>query len=77
VSNVVEIQNALKELPLHDAQDVARWLENYLDQNGANRAPSSPQAPVRLPDYAARGKMIFGEKVLPNMVMLARERERW
>ena len=77
MSKVAEIQNALKELPLRDAQDVARWLENYLDQNGTNHVASSPQAPVRLPDYAARRKMIFGEKVLPNMVMLAREQERW
>ena len=32
---------------------------------------------TELPDYAARRRMILGDKVLPNMVLLGREQERW
>jgi hypothetical protein len=39
--------------------------------------PNSGTDPFRLPDYAARRRMILGDKVLPNMVLLGREQERW
>jgi hypothetical protein len=74
MSTVVEIESALKQLPLQDAQAIAQWLQNYLDRH--NNTPLPP-ASVKLPDYAARLRMIFGEKVLPNMVLLSREEERW
>jgi hypothetical protein len=32
---------------------------------------------VRWPDAAARRQRIFGDKVLPNLVLLAREQERY
>jgi hypothetical protein len=32
---------------------------------------------VRWPDAAARRRRIFGDKVLPNLVLLAREQERY
>lgn len=31
---------------------------------------------IRWPDTAARRRRIFGDKILPNLVMLAREEER-
>ena len=73
----MEIEAALKELPLHDVRTISQWLQNYLEQQTGAKAPSPSQAPLRLPDYAARRRMIFGDKELPNMVMLAREEERW
>ena len=77
MSTVTEIETALKELPLQEAQKLAQWLQKYLDQQtAADTAPAS-QGKVRLPDYAARRRMILGDKVLPNMVMLGREQERW
>jgi hypothetical protein len=33
--------------------------------------------PIRWPDAAARRRRIFGDKVLPNLVLLAREQERY
>jgi hypothetical protein len=30
-----------------------------------------------LPDYAARRRRIFGDKVLPKMVLVSRSEERW
>ena len=77
MSKVAEIQSALKELTLNDAQQVAQWLQDYLDQHGAGRETAAPRVPVKLPDYAARRKLMFGDKVQPNMVLLAREQERW
>lgn len=77
MSKVAEIQSALKELSLHDAEEVARWLQSYLGQQGPTPDTGPAQTPLQLPDYAARRKMIFGDKVLPNMVMLGRELERW
>jgi hypothetical protein len=76
MSKVADIQSALKELSLHDAEEVARWLQSYLGQQAAPDTGSA-QTLLPLPDYAARRKMIFGDKVLPNMVMLGRELERW
>ena len=77
MSTVVEIESALKQLPLQDAQSIAQWLQKYLDRHNSTSPPSASQASVKLPDYAARRRMIFGEKVLPNMVLLSREEERW
>ena len=71
MSTVPEIESALKELPLHEAQSVSHWLQDYLQQQNTLR--SSPSAP---PDYAARRRSIMGDKVLPNMVLLDRESER-
>lgn len=76
MSSVVEIEDALKELPLQDAQKVARWLQDYLDQQTAARA-AAKQTRVSLPDYATRRRMNFGDKVLPNMVVVGRAQERW
>ena len=77
MSTVVEIESALKELPLQEAQSIAQWLQQYLDQRGrANNTPAT-QRSLKQPDYAARRRRILGDKVLPNMVMLGREQERW
>ena len=77
MSTVVEIETALKELPLQEAQSIAQWLQKYLDQQGCARNTPAPQVSVKLPDYAGRRRRILGDKILPNMVLLGREQERW
>ncbi len=77
MSTVVEIESALKQLPLQDAQAVAQWLQKYLDHHNGTPPPSASQSSARLPNYAVRRRMIFGDKVLPNMVLLSRDEERW
>jgi len=77
MSTVTEIEIALKELPLEEAQKLAQWLQKYLEQQAAVNTTRTTRASVRLPDYATRRRKILGDKVLPNMVMLGRERERW
>lgn len=76
MSTVGEIESALIELPLQQAQEIAHWLERYLHQQ-ASQATSTKSAAVELPDYATRLFMIFGDQLLPNVVLLSREEERW
>jgi hypothetical protein len=77
MSTITELETALKELPLEEAQNIAQWLQKHLEHQGDTKSPLASQTRLRLPDYAARRRMIFGDKVLPNMVLLGREQERW
>jgi hypothetical protein len=80
MSRVQEIESALRQLPPQEKWEVARWLLDELDETtGGKAAVSTPNGghTPQLPDYAARRRRIFGDKVLPNMVLLAREEERW
>ena len=77
MSTLGEIETALRELPLQEAEEIARWLQKYVEQQLEGKRTSANRAPLRLPDYAARRRMILGEKILPNMILLAREQEPW
>jgi len=77
MSTVLEIESALEELPLEQAQEIARWLETHISQRASSKTAFSKPAAVKLPDYATRRRILFGGKVLPNMVLLSREGERW
>ncbi len=48
-------------------------LEAALEGEPAARG----KRPIRWPDAVARRRRIFGDKVLPILVMLAREQERY
>jgi hypothetical protein len=48
-----------------------------LETGLAIRPPAARKRPVRWPDAAARRRKVFGHKVLPNLVLLAREEERY
>ena len=89
MNNVADIEAALQQLPRRDTWKIARWLLDYLEEHSEGDHPTetppsgngSPAVqvttPVKLPDYAARRRRIFRDKVLPNMVLIAREEERW
>jgi hypothetical protein len=69
-------------MPPEERWEVARWLLDDLQEQTASRAEAKPsgtdaQAAPPLPDYGARRRRIFGSKVLPNMVLLARAEESW
>lgn len=50
-----------------------RW-----ERSGNGSALRPAPKPTTLPDFAARRRRIFGDKVLPkNAVMAARDEERW
>jgi len=40
------------------------------------RAPATP-AKFKMPDFAARAKAIFGDRIIPNAVLREREESRW
>lgn len=77
MSKVIEIESALKELPLPEVRQVANWLQDYLEKQTARSLASGGGKVVQLPDYAAQRKEAFGDLTLPNLVLLAREEERW
>jgi hypothetical protein len=78
VSKVQEIELALKQLPAQEQWEVAHWLLDKLEEGAGSAvtAQNGGHTPA-LPDYAARRRRIFGDKVLPNMVLAARSEERW
>jgi hypothetical protein len=82
MNSVFEIEMALRQLATQERWEIARWLLEYLQEShisnaegqrsGENEGGTPP-----LPDYSARRRRIFGNKVLPNMVLVARAEERW
>jgi len=75
MNTVLEVEQALRQLPPEDRWEVARWLLDDLQDHAASQATA--QAAPPLPDYSARRRRIFGDKVLPNMVLAARAEEPW
>jgi hypothetical protein len=82
MKSVLEIEMALRQLPPQERWEIARWLLEDLQEGALNHADgegsggNGGQTPP-LPDYSARRRRIFGSKVLPNMVLVARAEERW
>jgi hypothetical protein len=82
VNSVLEIEMALLQLPPQERWEIARWLLADLEEGALGQAEGKAsgddggQTPL-LPDYSGRRRRIFGNKVLPNMVQLARAEERW
>jgi hypothetical protein len=82
MSNVLEIETALRQLSPQERWEIARWLLDDLQEatisaaQGEGSGDKAGRTPS-LPDYSARRRRIFGSKVLPNMVLLARAEERF
>jgi len=82
MNSVLDVEQALRQLPPVDRWEVARWLLEDLQEhttghaNGKN-SDETVKTPPPLPDYSARRRRIFGDKVLPNMVLVSRSEERW
>ena len=71
-----EVLEQVKALPPRERRKFfagVHELETALEGEPAARR----KRPIRWPDAAARRRRIFGDKVLPNLVMLAREQERY
>jgi hypothetical protein len=71
-----EVLEQVKALPLRERRKFFKCvhkLEATID------APPKTQRkrPIRWPDAAARRRKIYGDEVLPNLVLLARELERY
>jgi hypothetical protein len=80
MNSVLEVEQALRQLAPEDRWKVARWLledlQEHANSHGAAMKPDqTPPTPPTLPDYSSRRRRIFGGKVLPNMVLVARAEE--
>jgi antitoxin (DNA-binding transcriptional repressor) of toxin-antitoxin stability system len=70
----------------HDFRTVLAWVAEGEEVLVLNRTrpvaricPPRAQAPAKckLPDFAARAKAIFGDRIIPNVVLQERENSRW
>jgi hypothetical protein len=74
--SATELLEKVKTLPPRERR---RFFEGIHELEGAICFKPSPRSKrqTRWPDAAARRRKIFGDKVLPNLVLLAREQERY
>jgi hypothetical protein len=82
VKSVLEIEQALSQLPPQERLEIVRWLLEDLQEGNLSQAEGKGSAgngerTPPLPDYSARRRRIFDDKVLPNMVLAARAEEHW
>ena len=71
-----EVLEQVKALPPRERRKffaVVHELEMALEGKPAARC----KRPIRWPDATARRRRLAGDKVLPNLVLLAREQERY
>jgi hypothetical protein len=71
-----EVLEQVKALPLRERRKFfahVHELEMVVDARSAGKN----KRPIRWPDATARRRRISGDKVLPNLVLLAREQERY
>jgi antitoxin (DNA-binding transcriptional repressor) of toxin-antitoxin stability system len=70
----------------HDFGTVLAWVAAGEEVTVLNRTrpvaricPPRAQAPAKfkMPDFAARAKAIFGDRIIPNVVLQEREESRW
>jgi hypothetical protein len=74
--SATEMLDQVKALPPRERRkffDCVRELEMEIELGPA----AVRNHRVRWPDAAGRRRRIFGDKVLPNLVLLAREQERY
>jgi hypothetical protein len=68
-----EILSQVKALPPGERRRFLAAIRT-LDAQGSARMPA-PAKQVTWPDVEARAKRIFGDRVLPNLVLVEREEE--
>lgn len=66
-----ELVKQLKALPPRERRKVVKAILAR-EENEASRLPMKAKR-VKWPDVEARAKRIFGNRVLPNLVLLERE----
>jgi len=66
-----ELIKQVKALPRRERQKFLRAVLALEEDQSARLAPSAKR--VKWPDVEARAKRIFGNRVLPNLVLLERK----
>ena len=69
--SAVELLEQVKSLPAREREKIL-WTVLTLEEKPAAH-PKEMAKRVKWPDVAARAKRIFGERTLPNLVLLERE----
>jgi hypothetical protein len=70
-----ELLESVKTLPARKRRRFFDGVHEMEEMTGAP-PPLRRQRPICWPDAAARRRRIFGDKMVPNLVLLAREQER-
>jgi hypothetical protein len=70
-----EVLEQVKALPPRERRKFFAGVHELETALGVEPAARSKR-PIRWPDAAARRRRILGDKVLPNLVLLARDEER-
>ena len=71
-----ELLEKVKALPLRERRKFFQGIHE-LEEEVAAHPTLIRRKPVRWPDGTARRRKIFGDRELPNLVLLAREEERF
>jgi hypothetical protein len=71
-----EVLEQVKALPPRERRKFFAGVHD-LETTIDSRANGKHKRQVRWPDAAARRRRIFGGKTLPNLILLAREQERY
>ena len=69
--SVVELLKQVKALPARQREKLFLAILALEEESPVQATRSSKR--VKWPDVEARGKRIFGDRVLPNLVLLERE----
>jgi hypothetical protein len=69
--SAVELLKQISELPVRERQKFFLAVLS-LEESVSARPPKTTKR-VKWPDVEARAKRIFGDRVLPNLVLLERE----
>lgn len=74
--SAIEVLEQVKALPPRERR---KFFARVHELETARQTPPNAKEKrrIRWPDAAARQRRIFGDKVLPNLVLLARELERY
>jgi hypothetical protein len=74
--SATELLEQVKALPPAEQRKFFDRVQR-LEEKLSAATPKRKSRPVRWPDGQARRAKIFGKKVLPNIVLMAREEERY
>ncbi|MEO8352654.1 MAG: hypothetical protein ABI680_13030 [Chthoniobacteraceae bacterium] len=64
MSTLTEIEAAIAQLPPAQWQEIRRWMDAHAPLVGTTVAV--PASAKETPDFLARQKALFGERVLPD-----------
>ena len=73
--SVVELLKRVKALPTREREKLFLAILSLEEKHSAQTRGKTPR--VKWPDVEARARRIFGDRVLPNLVLLDREESRF